>query len=143
MKKLFLLSVLAVMGLLISCDNDDNATDGRSPEFAALQLTPSVANTGDSVIAIVTYKTPGKKIYKSDYKLTISGFTASGDYNVSYTWTDIDPTKHNPTYKFIAPDEPGTFQVTFSATRINYSSGGPNGEIYGSANTVTSTLRVQ
>ena len=143
MKKIVLCTAFALMGVLISCDNDDHATDGRSPEFASLELTPSVAHPGDSISAIVTYKTPGKNIYKSDYKLAISGFTSSGDYNVSYSWTEIDPTKSNPKYKFAAPDESGTFQVTFSATRINFSTGGPNGELYGSANSVNATLRVQ
>lgn len=143
MKKLVFLTAIAIVALFVSCDNDDHATDGRSPEFASLELSPSVAHVGDSIVATVTYKYPGKKIYKSDYKLSLSGFTSSGNYNVSYTWTEIDPTKSNPTYKFAAPDEPGTYQVTFSATRINYSSGGPNGELYGSANSVTTNLTVR
>ena len=129
-KSLILLVISALFVFATSCDNDSHATDGRSPQFESLTLTPSTVNAGDSVVANVSYTYPGKKIYSSIY-------------NETYEWKVVDPTKSTPTYKFRSPDEAGIYTVTFRARQINYSSGGPNGELYGSANSVSATLRVQ
>ncbi len=142
-KSLILLVISALFVFATSCDNDSHATDGRSPQFESLTLTPSTVNAGDSVVANVSYTYPGKKIYSSIYNLTISGNTSDGLYNETYEWKVVDPTKSTPTYKFRSPDEAGIYTVTFRARQINYSSGGPNGELYGSANSVSATLRVQ
>lgn len=136
------LTILTTSVLITSCDNDDHATDSRSPEFGSLTLSPSTVSPGDSVIATVSYNYAGKNIYSSIYVLSITGNTSEGLYNKNVNWKVIDPTKSTPTQKFQAPDIPGIYTVTFRATQINYSSGGPNGELYGSANSVNATLRV-
>ena len=138
----FLTTILALL-FLASCDNDDHATDSRSPEFGALTLEPSTVLPGDSVTATVSYKYAGKKIYSSEYILTVTGVTSEGQYVNSVKWKVVDPTKSAPTQRFAAPDVPGNYTVTFRASQINYSSGGPNGELYGSANSVSTTLRVR
>lgn len=137
-----LLIVFTVSITFMSCDNDDHATDSRSPEFGALTLSPSTVSPGDSVTATVSYNYAGKKIYSSVYTLSISGNTSEGPYTKSIEWKVVDPTKSTPVQKFAAPETPGIYTVTFRASQINYSSGGPNGELYGSANSVNSTLRV-
>lgn len=134
--------LLSATILMTSCDNDDHATDSRSPEFGTLTLTPSTVSPGDSVTASVSYNYPGKHIYSNVYNLTITGNTSEGPYTNTVSWKVVDPTKSTPTQKFAAPDTPGTYNVTFRASQINYSSGGPNGELYGSANSVSATLRV-
>lgn len=144
MKKNLSLLVIAITAsmLSISCDNDDHATDSRSPVFGTLTLTPSTVSPEDSVTATVSYNYAGKKIYSSIYVLSVNGNTPEGRYDKSIEWKVVDPTKSTPTIKFAAPDVPGIYTVTFHASQINYSSGGPNGELYGSANSVNSTLRV-
>lgn len=137
-----LIPVILIALIFVSCDNDSHATDGRSPEFGDLTLTPSTVNPGDSVTANVSYTYSGKKIYKNCYVLNITGNTSEGTYSESITWEVIDPTKSTPTCKFASPLIPGIYTVTFRATQINFSSGGPNGELYGSANSVSTKLRV-
>ncbi len=137
-----LLIVFAISIIFMSCDNDDHATDSRSPEFGSLTLSPSTVSPGDSVTASVSYVYPGKKIYSSVYTLSISGNTSEGPYNKSIEWKVVDPTRSTPVQKFAAPETPGIYTVVFRASRINFSSGGPNGELYGSANSVNATLRV-
>jgi hypothetical protein len=144
MKKIILLlSVITLFLFSASCSNDDHATDSRPPVFGELKLSPSTVQAGDSVTATVSYNYPGKKIYKNEYTLTVSGNTSNGHYEKSWKWEVIDPTKSEPTCKFASPDEAGTYTVSFRASRINYSSGGPNGELYGSANSVSSVLYVK
>lgn len=145
MKKLFSLVLLSSIfsALIVSCDNDDNATSGRSPVFDKIVLTPNPCVIGDSIQGTVTYTSAGKHIYKSKYLVKVVGSTTSGDSTFySNSWTVLDPTKSEPTFKFAAPDIAQSYRVTFEATQINYSTGGPNGELYGSANTVTTTLTV-
>lgn len=145
MKKLFPLLLLSSVfsTLMASCDNDDNATSGRPPVFDKIVLTPSPCAIGDTIQGTVTYTSAGKDIYKSTYRVRVVGKTTSGDSTFySNTWSVLDPTKSEPTFKFAAPDIAQDYRVTFEATQINYSTGGPNGELYGSANTVTTTLTV-
>lgn len=144
MKKLLLLP-LAMVGMAIaSCDNDANSTSGRSPVFGQITLTPNPCNAGDTVTGVVSYTSAGRDIYKSDYYVNVTGRSNSGDTTfVSSNWTVIDPTKSQPTFKFAAPKIAQTYTVTFGASRINYSTGGPNGELYGSANSVNTTLTVR
>jgi hypothetical protein len=138
-----ILAVVSILFLSVSCSNDDHATDSRPPVFGELKLSPSTASPGDSVTATVSYNYAGKKIYKNEYTLTVSGHTSSGQYEKSWKWEVIDPTKTEPFCKFAAPDEAGIYTVSFRASRINYSSGGPNGELYGSANSVSAVLYVK
>lgn len=143
MKKTFFALVACFISMqLISCDNDDITKDAVSPTFSKLTLSPSVASTRDSVTAHVSYQYNGKNIYKNTYQLTITN-NSNISNNVSYTWDEVDPTKQEPEYKFAAPDSAGNYTVSFRATFIRYSTHGPNGELYGSANSVSSTLTVR
>lgn len=135
--------VISLLLFSASCSNDEHATDSRPPVFGELKLSPTTVSAGDSVTAMVTYNYPGKKIYKNEYTLTVSGYTSNGLYEKSWKWDVIDPTKSEPTCKFASPDVAGTYTVSFRASRINYSSGGPNGELYGSANSVSAVLYVK
>ena len=130
---------------LMACE-EDYAKDARSPIYGELTLTPNVAHPGDSITGVVSYQDKGKSIYKIDYSYTVSGnFEETGtDTTYSYTWSVVDPTRYgNPTFKFKAPHAAGNFRVTFKALHIHYATGGPNGELYGSANTVSQTFTVE
>lgn len=141
-KTIFAVIACFIAMQLISCDNDDITKDAMSPSFSKLTLSPSVVSTSDSVTAHVGYQFNGKNIYKNTYQLTITNNSNISNY-VSYTWDEVDPTKHEPEYKFAAPDSAGNYTVSFRATFIRYSYLGPNGELYGSANSVSSTLTVR
>jgi len=136
-----LLILAAVLALACTaCDNDDNAKDGQSPVFDKLTLTPNPCNPGDSVYATVTYVSAGKGIYKSKYYYKIE---KDGEDVDGASWSVVDPTKSQPTFSFVAPTTSGYYTVTFGASQINYSGGGPNGELYGSANSVNAGLSVR
>ncbi|MGM9686428.1 MAG: hypothetical protein ACI3YI_09440 [Bacteroidaceae bacterium] len=140
MKTYYLFTSLIFAALLcVSCDNDDINTSSRPPVFESLTLTPNNVKAGENVKAVVKYSYAGKDIYKSDYRISIS---KGADYQVTYDWTVVDPTKSEPEYSFNAPEEAGTYEVVFRANKINYSSHGPNGELYGNANSVNAILRV-
>ncbi len=126
---------------LLSCNDDTAPTSAKSPIFHSLILAPSTAVANTDVTATVEYEYKGKEIYKNDYKLEL---TELGDNSNTYTyeWTEIDPTQSNPCYTFKAPSKAGKYYVTFKATKIYYSTGGPNGVLYGNANTVSSNLTV-
>jgi len=143
-KNFFSLLLCTICGtLLISCEND-NATSGRSPVFEKIVLTPNPCETGDTIQGVVSYTSAGQHIYKTTYYVRVVGSTTSGDSIFhKQTWDVSDPTKSEPTFKFAAPDVAQTYTVTLGASRINYSTGGPNGELYGSANTVTTNLIVR
>lgn len=144
MKKLLLLPLAMVSMAIASCDNDANSTSGRPPVYGQLTLTPNPCYAGDTVTGVVTYTSTGRDIYKSEYYANVTGSSNSGDSAfVSTTWTAIDPTKSQPTFKFAAPKIAQNYTVTFGASRINYSTGGPNGELYGEANSVRTTLIVR
>lgn len=145
MKKIpFLIFALsAALSFLMSCDNDDNATTARSPEFGEITLTPNPCQAGDTVKATVSYNYAGKEIYQSIYFCNVKGSSNTGDSTYySSSWTVSDPTKKQPSFQFVAPDIAQNYTVTFGASRINYATGGPNGEIYGSASSVSATLSV-
>lgn len=136
-KTLSLLFPLLALLICTSC-SDDNATNAHSPVFESLTLSPSVVHCSDTVTGHVAYRDAGKNIYSSDYQYTIT----DGHSAANKQWRVTDPTKSQPVFGFHAPDSAGTYTVTFRATKIRYSTGGPNGELYGSANTVTATLVV-
>jgi len=146
MKKIpfLLLALVTAFAVLMSCDNDDNATSARSPEFGDITLTPNPCHAGDTVKATVSYNYAGKEIYQSVYFYNVKGSSNTGDSTFySSSWSVTDPTKSVPSFQFVAPDIAQTYTVTFGASKIHYATGGPNGELYGSAASVSTTLRVR
>lgn len=141
-KTLFAFIAFLVAIHMTSCDNDDITKASTSPVFSKLTLSPSLTTTGDTVTAHVGYQSQGKNIYSNTYQLTITN-NSNLINSVSYTWDEVDPTKKEPEYRFAAPDSAGTYTVSFRATFIRYSTHGPNGELYGSANSLSSTLTVR
>ena len=133
--------VFIILSSIISCSNDDPPTGAKPPVFKKLILNPSTVGPEETVNATVEYEYPGKDIFRSDYQLTIVE-VGSNSITETFEWTIIDPTKSNPVYEFKAPTKPGKYSISFHAKHINYSTGGPNGSLYGSANTVSSTLIV-
>lgn len=141
MKSLTFSCLLLTLVLLtaVSCD-DDPTGNSTSPTFAELTLSPNVCNAGDSITGTVTFSDKGKSIYKTVYYYR---FVENGTV-YRYTWTVVDPTAYDEvTFSFVAPTTAGLYTVTFGADQINYSSSGPNGELYGSANSVSATLNVR
>lgn len=136
--------IVAVINFIAYGDNNNNNPEKYSfpPEFESLILSPSTVVPGDSVTAIVKYIYPGENLFKSKYELTISGNNNTGQYKKMWEWEVLNPVESEPIYKFVSPDEPGIYQISFRATRISYNCPGINGEIYGYSNTVTEMLNV-
>lgn len=135
-----LIPLVATLLLVVACDNDSNSFDSRSPTFGDFTLTPSSCYPGDTITGTVLFEDKGKNIYSSTYYYRYN----VDDTITRVTWTVVDPTGHdNVTFTFPAPTTAGIYVVTFGATYIRYSSGGPNGELYGSASSVTATLNVK
>ncbi len=142
MKRTFFLAfIFASIFSFLSCTNDDYANSAQVPVFKQLILSPSVVSPGEEVNATVEYEFAGKEIYSNKYKLTISEI-GNPDNTKSLEWEEIEPMKSVPQHTFNAPDSPGRYSVVFQATRINFSTGGPNGSLYGSANSVSAILTV-
>lgn len=134
--KLISIAAVVTAAMLIASCSDDNNMTSVSPVFKELTIESQPIYTGQYAYAKVSYSNPGAYIYSSEYSYSV-------DQGNSETWTVTDPTKQEPNFKFKVPDSPGTYKVTFKAAKIRYSSTDANGAIYGSANSVTSTFRVQ
>lgn len=135
-----LLAAVALLTLLAACDNDSNSFDSRSPTFGDFTLSPTSCYPGDTITGTVLFEDKGKHIYSTTYYYRYN----VDDTITKVTWTVVDPTGHdNVTFTFPAPTTAGIYTITFGATTIRYSSGGPNGELYGSASSVTATLNVK
>lgn len=128
--------------LITSCKEDNPPSSAQPPVFKKIILNPSEVESERTIVATVEYDYPGKDIFKSTYQLKI---VEVGDYNNNYLyeWTEVNPVKSNPTYTFKAPSKIGQYNVIFNAKYINFSSGGPKGSLYGSANTISTTLIVK
>jgi len=124
-----------------SCDNDNPPTSARSPIFKSLTLNPSSVKPGDKVKAHVEYEYSGKEIYENTYVLSITEI-GNPSNKLTHEWSVIKPTKTEPELEFDAPQNSGLYSVDFKAKHIKYSTGGPNGSPYGSANSVSATLKV-
>lgn len=131
--------------MFVSCD-DDPARDAESPILGSITFEPSTSVApDDSVTAVVSYEKTGKNIYKIDFSYSIVGKnpeTGKDSTFLSGSWVDIAPTKHQPVFGFHAPLEEGNYRVTVKAARINYSTSGPNGELYGTPSSTTGTFSV-
>lgn len=131
-----LINIIAITAATIataSCSEDN--TTAVSPIFKELTIAPQPVYTGQYAYAKVSYTHPGAYIYSSEYNYSVSNGSSG-------TWTVIDPTTVEPQFKFQVPDNEGTYRVTFRATKINFSATDANGAIYGSANSVASSVRV-
>lgn len=134
------LAALTALLIVAACDNDSNSFDSRSPTFGDFTLSPTSCYPGDTITGTVLFEDKGHHIYSTTYYYRYN----VDDTITKVTWTVVDPTGHdNVTFTFPAPTTAGVYVVTFGASTIRYSSGGPNGELYGSASSVTATLNVK
>lgn len=147
----FLTTMLAFVAILLASCDDDNATDGRPPVYDAITLTPNPCAPGDSVTGLVTYTDTGKSLLVANYQFSVHGLVESenGGYTDSVyaagSWKVYEPHKSQPTFRFKAPDNIGTFTVRFGVAThggLEYASGGPNGELYATAASISATLTV-
>lgn len=140
-QKSITLLITAMSFMMLSCNNDDPPTSARPPVYDKLTLSKGIVYPEEEITATVEYEYAGKEIYKCDYRISLiqSGNTSN---TVNYDWTEVDPTKKNPTHTFKAPKIPGLYRATFKALHINYSTGGPDGSPYGSSNSVSENLLV-
>ncbi len=142
---IFLLTIFLAFVLFTSCD-DDIKKDAQSPLLGSLTLEPSVSVAPqDSVTGFVTYEVKGKNVYKIDFTLSVNGKSSKGADStyIFKEWSLVDPLKQQPVIGFHAPKETGSYRVTVRAARINYSTSGPNGEIYGTPSSVSAQLTVK
>ncbi len=136
MKTRKMIGLLLLMTFILfstSCEDDKKISE--SPVFDKLTISPKKIYTGQYAYGTVSYKFPGAYIYSSEYRYNVTG-------GESKEWKVIDPTTQEPKFKFQVPSEEGRYTVTFSAKRINYSSTGANGTIFGSASPVSTTINV-
>lgn len=136
MNKSFLFTALTVLvagTAMVSCSDDDKVS--TSPVFGDINVTPEVLYTGQYGYATVDYQSSGTYIYSSIYYYNMTSGSSS-------SWTVVDPTTANPSFRFQCPTTSGNYTLTFGAERINYSATGSNGTLYGSASAVTKTIRV-
>lgn len=138
MKKYNVLKVVAsavvVACVAAGCETEEKRSS--SPVYDKINIEPQTIYTGQYAYATVSYKTPGSYIYSADYKYVV-------ERGNSGTWTEISPTESEPHFKFQVPQNPGTYSLTFSATKINFSAIGPNGTLYGQADPVSTTFTVK
>lgn len=132
-KKSLFFAVAAFAGIAFSSCDEDGKSISVAPEFEEITLTPNPCQPGDSVTAVVTYKSEGKyyHYFKQEWKIGEATTTNLDKANM--------PTNQKPTLKFKAPDNVGTYPVSFIAT-LSYDSGD---KLYGQSNSVSSTLKVQ
>lgn len=127
--------LLLMTSILFSTSCEDDKKISESPVFDKLIISPKKIYTGQYAYGTVSYKFPGAYIYSSEYRYNVTG-------GESKEWKVIDPTTQEPKFKFLVPTDEGRYTVTFSAKRINYSSTGANGTIFGSASPVSTTINV-
>ena len=130
--------------VITSCD-DDIKKDAKSPVLGSLTFEPSASVAPqDSVTGFITYETKGKNVYKIDFTLSVNGKDSKGGDSIYIykEWSLVDPLKQQPVIGFRAPKESGIYRVSVRAARINYSTSGPNGEIYGTPSSTSAQLTV-
>lgn len=141
MNKLRFLPLAALMGAfaMTACDNDDNRNDGVGPQFADVTFAPNPCYAGDTITATLSYSSKGKNWYAARFKWTAT----SADSTYSGKTDRIpDPLKYGSTYRMKAPTHPGTYTVSVNAS-YEYTTGGPQGQLFGQSNSVTGQLVVK
>lgn len=138
MKRYSVLKAVAV-AVVVACVASGCETDvtrSSSPVYDKITVEPQNIYTGQYAYGTVSYKSSGSYISSADYKYEVDGGNSG-------TWSVISPTESEPNFKFQVPSNPGTYSVRFSATKIKYSAIGPNGTLYGEANSVSTTFTVK
>lgn len=141
MKRLFSLSISALIALFsfVSCEEDD--VHGVVPEFGEMSFTPSTCVIGqnDSVTVRVSIKKKSKYAQKCTYYFRMT----AGKYKQGKDVKVVSPGIEEPTVKMAVPDSAGVYTVTFSTSSIYFNADLPNGTIAAEANSVTGMLTVK
>lgn len=134
-KNILAVTLLALAAGMATTSCSESDIESKSPVFGEINVTPAKVYTGQYAYATVSYESAGAYIYSSKYAWDIEG-------GGSGSWSETDPTKSEPKFKFSVPSTAGNYRLTFKATQINYSAQAANGTIYGSANSVSKVINV-
>lgn len=134
MKRICFAIILSAL-FMTACDNDDFATDGRSPSFEKLTLSPATTTQGEWVKGTLTYADPGKSFYKIEYTVDVTNndVTLSAEERKTLSFKDKwdGEALKEPAFLFQAPAA-GEYTVSVKFTRVDLSTGNANGGVYGS-----------
>ncbi|MCQ2213177.1 MAG: hypothetical protein MJZ36_06035 [Bacteroidaceae bacterium] len=131
-KILFSALIAAAALTFTSCDKDK--AEPVAPIFDRVTLTPNPCHPGDSVVAEVTYLSPGQYYYFFQQDLSVGGLT-----KISVDKGHCTGTNNNPKIRFKAPKQNGMYKVTFSST-VSFTAGSV---LYGTTNSVDGILTVK
>lgn len=133
MKKIFSIAMLlSALTFMVSCEDDKQ--EYVKPVFDKLVLTPSECNPGDSVSVLVKPSVEGDNWYFFKFNFSVGGnsvFAYMKETGAAWGSTSAS-------CKFIAPQKPGLYTVTFTGT-ISPVVGS---KLYDDAGTCSATLTV-
>ncbi len=130
MKKMLILSLLA--GTLVGftgCSEDEKV--GKVPVYGDITVSENIY-TGQNAEAKVSYVTPGAYVLHADCNYSVTKGSKTWD---SGSWRIVAPEDNEPTFKFKAPREAGTYRISFKA-KFSFYADLANGTIFGQSNTV-------
>jgi len=131
--KSFFCALIATTTLTFTACSDD-AKHAKIPVFDTITLTPNPCMPGDTVTAVVKYKSLGEYYYFFKENYTV------GENSYTIEKSDCKGTNVEPTFKLVAPaDKYGTFPVTFIAT-VSLTAGST---LYSTTNKVETKLIVK
>lgn len=140
MKRLFLLSISALLMLISFTSCDDENRHGVVPVFGEMTITPSTCYIGknDSIDIRVSLKHKSEYAQKCTYYYRIAG----GKYTQAKDVYTVAPGTVEPTVRMAVPDSAGVYTVTFSTSSIYFNADLPNGTIAAATNSVSAKLTV-
>ncbi|MBR3443501.1 MAG: hypothetical protein IKG96_07570 [Bacteroidaceae bacterium] len=129
MKKTLSLLVFAAALLLCACDNDDYATGAEPPVFDTFTLSKYTdVEPEEEITGTVTYKYEGRDVIRLVY--AVSAIAPGGASQTISTGELIGEALKNPTFKFNAPKDAGSYRIHFQVNRVSVSTGNAQGGPY-------------
>lgn len=145
MKTHLFIILFAATAALTACD-DDPGRDGRTQTFKDIELDKTMCAPCDTISAVVNYEDKGHSVFRAKYYYEVHGQRLNSNADSVYSdsaWEVVDPTKTTPKFRFAAPDRKGYYTLVFGTKNVNFSTGGPNGELFGAPSSVRTTFQVK
>lgn len=133
MKKILFSAILAIMTIIVVTSCEKEATP-IEPTLGEIVFDKNPCHPGDTVVAKVTYQTPGKYC---TFSKELSSFTGLPTKSIIFTYNGTGEAE--PFCTFIVVDCKGVFNVKFKG-QMEYFAGK---NLWGSVKNATGTLRVE